>query len=125
MPRVRYHLRVLIVDDYEDNRTMLKFMLERKGMIIFEAANGSEGVEVACREHPDLILMDIRMPIMDGFEATRQLKQMNSTQDIPVLALSANCSDPNLHIRALEVGCIDCFSKPVEWGKIQTVIERL
>jgi two-component system cell cycle response regulator DivK len=115
--------RVLIVDDYDDIRDMMRFMLELQGMKVSEAINGQEAIEVACREHPQLILMDLNMPVMDGLEATQQLKRLDATRRIPVLALSANCSDPHYHFQALDAGCCDCLTKPADWEKILVAID--
>lgn len=117
--------RVLVVDDYEDNRTMLRYLLQRKGLQVLEACNGAEAVEIARRETPDLILMDLSMPFMDGFEATRHLKQLDSTKGIPVLALSANCNDSAQCAKALEAGCTDCFQKPLPFEKLEAYLKNL
>lgn len=118
-------VRVLIVDDYEDNRTMLRLMLKRKAIEVLEAADGQQAVEIASQQQPDLILMDLSMPVMDGFEATRQLKLLETTKHIPVLALSAHCHDPAQSSKALESGCTDCFVKPLPLEKLAAYLKDL
>ena len=102
-------MKVLIVDDYEDTREMLKMMLEMRGCVVVEAANGLEAVEVAMREKPDLILMDLNMPVLDGWEATRRLTTQEATRHIPIVAITANCAG-NSGDRALAAGARECMS---------------
>lgn len=117
--------RVLVVDDNEQNRTLLKFVLKGIGMSVIEAHDGKEAIDLACTEHPDIILMDLSMPVLDGFEATRQLKTMTVTQDIPIIAVSAFCSDPIKHEKALMAGCIACIDKPIRVDKIRAVLKAM
>lgn len=114
--------RVLVAEDHADIRLMMKFMLKTKGHIVIEASNGREAVELAGSDHPDLILMDLSMPILDGFEATRELKSLEATRDIPIVAVSAHCNEPEGCRRALEAGCDECVSKPVEWSSIEMIL---
>jgi CheY-like chemotaxis protein len=117
--------RVLVVDDYEDNRHMLRILLQRKGITVFEAKNGCEALEVACQQHPDGILMDLSMPVMDGFEATRRLKEIEVTKGIPVVALSAHCDDSEQRDKALEAGCLFCLKKPFQMDMLDRFLKAI
>jgi len=125
MPPVPARLRVLIADDNDDNRLVVRIMLERKGWDVLEAINGLEALELASRELPALILMDFRMPGMDGLEATRRLKAAIATRDIPVVALSADGSGGGLRESALSAGCEECLNKPIDWERLDAVLRML
>ena len=116
---------VLVVDDYADIRKMIALMLRGMGVAALEAANGLEAVEVATRQRPSLILMDISMPVMDGIEATRRLKALEGTRDIPIVILSAHSYDPTLRAQALEAGCDDLLAKPLENERIKDWVHKL
>jgi two-component system cell cycle response regulator DivK len=109
--------RILLVEDNEMNRDMLSRRLERRGYSILTAENGELGLSLAQLEVPDLILMDITLPQMDGWEATRLLKADRSTRHIPIIALTARAllSDQT---KAFEVGCEDYDTKPVDFGRL-------
>lgn len=102
---------ILIVEDELQNRKLFRDVLQYSGYTVFEAMNGKEGVALANQHLPDLILMDIQMPVMDGLSATRILKQNETTRDIMVVALTANAM-PGDKERILEAGCHDYISKP-------------
>ena len=102
---------ILIVEDEPQNRKLFKDVLQYRGFAVLEARDGREGVSLARQHRPDLILMDIQMPIMDGISATRILKQDSITQDIKVVALTANAM-PGDREKILEAGCQDYISKP-------------
>lgn len=104
--------RVLIVEDNVDNFQLVRFLLERTGYEVLSAATGREGMEVAKREHPDLILMDLSMPEMDGWDATRQIKSDAEIGRTPVLALTAHTL-PGDRKRAIDAGCDGYISKPI------------
>lgn len=106
--------KVLIVEDYEDTRKMMCVLLSLQGYKVVEATNGEEAVEVATRELPDLVLMDISMPVMDGFEATRLLKEQEETKHIPVIALSAHLNNGDWRVKIREVGAEECLDKPID-----------
>jgi len=120
--------KVLIVEDNEMNRDMLARRLQRRGYEIITAVNGAEGVELAHSECPDLILMDLSLPVMDGWEATRCLKKAPETTRIPVIALSAHALVEDRE-RAFAVGCSDFDTKPVELdrliGKMQALLSAV
>jgi two-component system cell cycle response regulator DivK len=84
---------ILVVEDSDDIRHMMKFMLEMKGLRMVEAVNGREAIERALGESPQLILMDLSMPVMDGWEATRKLRQYEPTREVPIVAISAHCRE--------------------------------
>jgi two-component system, cell cycle response regulator DivK len=114
---------ILIVEDTEDIRLLVKLMLEQKGFRVLEAADGKEAVELALEHKPDLIFMDLRMPVVDGFEATRRLRQLPETRKIPIVGLSAHCED-GWHKRAIEAGCDDCIMKPIEDRMLTEILSR-
>jgi CheY-like chemotaxis protein len=117
--------KILLVEDNEMNRDMLSRRLLRKGYEVLEAIDGRQGIEMASRELPDLILMDMSLPEIDGWEATRQIKQSPSTGNIPVIALTAHAMSGDRE-RALKAGCDDFDTKPVDWtrllGKMQNLL---
>ena len=101
--------RILIAEDNDSNYMLMTYILKKR-YEFFRANNGQEAVEKAQSEHPDLILMDMKMPVMDGLEATRQIRALYS--DLPIIALTANAFDTD-RANALEAGCNDFVSKPV------------
>ena len=117
--------KLLIVEDNEMNRDMLSRRLQRRGFVTLIATDGSAGVATARAEHPDLILMDMSLPVIDGWEATRQLKADPATAAIPIIALTAHAMTSDRD-KALEAGCNDYDTKPVDLhrllGKIDTLL---
>jgi two-component system cell cycle response regulator DivK len=116
--------KILLVEDNEMNRDMLSRRLERKGYQILIAVDGGEGLELARSETPDLILMDMSLPVVDGWEATRRLKAAPETQGIPVIALTAHAMRGDQE-KALEAGCDDYDTKPVDLPRLLGKIEAL
>jgi CheY-like chemotaxis protein len=116
--------RILYVEDNEDNIYMLRHRLERKGIEVIVANDGAEGIESARRERPDLILMDLSLPVIDGWEAARRLKASPDTQTIPIIALSAHAMTGDRE-RALAAGCDDYDTKPVDLRALIAKIEAL
>jgi len=116
--------KVLIVEDNEMNRDMLSRRLQRKGYEIDIAVDGQAGVEAARANRPDIVLMDMSLPIMDGWEATRQLKADADTQSIPVIALTAHAMEGDRQ-KALEAGCDDYDTKPVNLKSLLEKMENL
>jgi CheY-like chemotaxis protein len=108
---------ILYVEDNEDNVYMLARRLRRHGFEVIVAADGARGVDAARRERPDLVLMDLDLPVLDGWEATRRLKAAPETRSIPVVALSAHAM-PGERERALAAGCDDHDTKPVELDRL-------
>ncbi len=117
-------VRILYVEDNEDNIYMLQNRLRRQGFDVLIARDGASGVELAKAERPDLILMDLGLPVMDGWEASRRLKSDDRTSNIPVIALSAHAMS-NDKAEALEAGCDEYDVKPVEWGRLLMKIRAL
>lgn len=117
--------KILLVEDNEMNRDMLSRRLERKGYEVLIAVDGQAGVEKTSSETPDLILMDLSLPVMDGWEATRRIKADPATQGIPVIALTAHAMKEDEQ-KALDAGCDDYDTKPVNFqrllGKIETIL---
>lgn len=116
--------KVLVVEDNELNRDMLTRRLARKGYETVSAVDGREGVAMARTAQPDLILMDMSLPVLDGWAATRELKAAPETRAIPVIALTAHAMAGDRD-RALEAGCDDYDTKPVEFAGLLAKIEAL
>lgn len=116
--------RILVVEDNELNRDMLSRRLGRKGFDVMLAADGREGVELARTGNPDLILMDMRLPDLDGWHVTQLLKEDAATRRIPVIALTAHAADRD-RATALQAGCDDFDTKPVEMNRLLGKIEAL
>ena len=116
--------KILLVEDNELNRDMLSRRLVRRGYDIVMAIDGAEGVAMAEREVPDLILMDISLPVFDGCEATRRIKASSATRGIPVIALSAHAMAADRE-QALAAGCDDFDTKPVELPRLLAKMEAL
>lgn len=110
-------MKILYVEDNEDNIYMLSRRLKRKGFEVVIAGDGVAGIEAARREKPALILMDLSLPKMDGWEATRQLKADAETRAIPIIALSAHALEGERE-KALDAGCDDFDTKPVEFARL-------
>lgn len=116
--------KILLVEDNEMNRDMLSRRLERKGYSVVIAIDGAKGIALASSENPDLILMDMSLPEVDGWEATRRLKAADETKHIPIIALTAHAMSDDRD-RALAAGCNDYDSKPVELTRLLGKIEAL
>jgi CheY-like chemotaxis protein len=115
---------VLVVEDNEENWDMLSRRLLRRGYTVIRAADGQEAVEMAARETPDLILMDVSLPVMDGLEATRRIRAHAETQTTPIIALTAHATSADRD-RALQAGCDDYHAKPVELPRLLAQMEAL
>jgi CheY-like chemotaxis protein len=109
--------KVLYVEDNEDNIYMLTNRLGRKGFTVLVAKDGAQGVAMAASEQPELILMDLSLPVLDGWEATRQIKAAEKTRHIPVIALSAHAMTGDRE-KALAAGCDDFDTKPIELARL-------
>ena len=118
---------ILIVEDNEMNRDMLSRRLQRKGYAVLLAVDGAEGVALAQAEGPDVILMDMSLPVLDGWDATRQLKAASQTAAIPIIALTAHAMSGDRE-KAMAAGCDDYDTKPIELprllGKIEGLLEK-
>lgn len=116
--------KILLVEDNEMNRDMLSRRLERKGYAVVMAVDGEDGVKMAHQELPALILMDMSLPVLDGWQATRRLKENAATRHIPIIALTAHAMSDDRE-QALESGCDDYDTKPVELERLLLKIETL
>ena len=119
--------KILLVEDNEMNRDMLSRRLERKGFEIVLAVDGAAGVEMVTSHTPDLVLMDMSLPVLDGWEATRRLKADPATRHVPVIALTAHAMSSDRG-KAMEAGCDDYDTKPIDLprllGKIEALLAR-
>jgi two-component system, cell cycle response regulator DivK len=116
--------KILIVEDNVENRDSLSRRLQRRGYEVLMAEDGKVGLAMAQAEKPDLVLMDMNMPELDGWEATRQLKAAADTQGLPVIALTAHAMSGDRD-RAIGVGCADYHTKPVDFPKLLAQIEAI
>jgi CheY-like chemotaxis protein len=115
-------IRILIVDDEADFRQLLKFWLEKKGYEVLEVGNGQESLVKIKEENPDIVFMDLRMPVMDGVEAIKQIRQFN--QDIPIIVISAFVEDPKVK-EAMDYGISGVFYKGEEFEKSLVLLESV
>ena len=116
--------KILLVEDNEMNRDMLSRRLERRGYEVVIAVDGQQGVDLALSNRPDLILMDMSLPVIDGWEATRQLKARDDMKTTPIIALTAHAMSGDRE-KALEAGCDDYDTKPIELPRLLGKIEAL
>jgi CheY-like chemotaxis protein len=112
---------ILVVEDHDDTREMLHILLETWGCRVVEACNGLEAVEAASRERPELILMDSRLPLLDGLEATRRIRENGLRDQVKILALNGSGS-PRYHADALAAGCDDSLEKPFDLDRLRTYL---
>ena len=116
--------KILLVEDNELNRDMLSRRLERKGFDLVMAKDGNEGIEISNTEMPHLILMDMSLPVLDGWEATKQIKANTKTAHIPIIALTAHAMSGDRE-KALEAGCDDYDTKPIDLPRLLEKISAL
>ena len=117
-------VKILLVEDNEMNRDMLSRRLLRKGFEVVMAVEGGQAVSMAESEHPDLILMDMSLPVIDGWEATRRVKAAKATAHIPIIALTAHAMSGDRE-KALSAGCDDYDTKPIEMPRLLEKIDAL
>jgi CheY-like chemotaxis protein len=115
---------VLLVEDTEDNRQMMRRLLEMSGYRVVEAINGKEAVEVARQVQPQIILMDLSLPFIDGLAATRRIRSLPGMSEVPIIAVSAHDS-ADFHQDALEAGCNAYITKPIDYSQLEDTIRRL
>ncbi|HET6647282.1 MAG TPA: response regulator [Pyrinomonadaceae bacterium] len=115
---------VLLVEDTEDNRMMMRRLLELSGYQVSEAVNGLEAVNLAARETPNIILMDLSLPIVDGLAATRRIRQLPNLATVPIIAVSAH-DTADFHAEALAAGCDAYITKPVDYTELEDLISDL
>ena len=114
---------VLVADDSDDIRDLLRVMLELRGCRVVEAVNGAVAVTLAASTRPALILMDLNMPVLDGYEATKQIHERPLLQETPIVAVSAFCDSHN-RSKALAAGCVECVSKPMDFGQLDGLLKK-
>ena len=113
---------ILVTEDVDDTRELMRLLLEHFGHEVETAANGKLALEAVARRMPDLILMDLRMPVMDGFTATRLIRETPEAAAVPIIAVSAYVRDKVWHDKAIAAGCNDCIPKPVDHEKLQRLL---
>ncbi len=116
--------KILYVEDNEDNIVLLQTRLEERGYDVVIARDGEEGVAMAKNELPSLILMDMRLPVMDGWEATKELKATEETRDIPIIGISAHAMTGDRE-KAMDIGCDDYMTKPVDMANLRSILDTL
>jgi CheY-like chemotaxis protein len=119
-----YKGRILVVEDNMDSYELVRFILERYGYETFLAADGRDGVSATIKQKPDLILMDLAMPELDGWRATRQLKSDSRTKHIPIVAVTARAL-PGDRQRALDAGCDGFITKPIDLAELMGVVDKI
>jgi CheY-like chemotaxis protein len=117
-------LKLLLVEDFEDTRLVLRLQLEEQGFIVFEAENGQVAVETAIREKPDVILMDLTLPLMDGFAATKLIRQNNDLKNVPVIAITAH-QEVDFRSDAKASGFDAYVTKPIDVNWLKDLISGL
>ncbi len=116
--------RILLVEDSEDNRFMMKRLLEMSGYEVLEADNGELAVNMAQVMRPDLILMDLSLPRVDGLAATRRIRKLPALKDVPIVVVSAH-DTADFHADALASGCNEYVTKPIDFGQLEVLLKRL
>ena len=114
---------IMIVEDYDDTRVLLKQVLEGLGYSVVEASNGQEAVDIADREHPDLILMDLDLPILDGIAATQRIRQQSHMEGVPIVAVTAYPMSYS-RVKAFAKGCNEYMSKPIDVSELTSLVNR-
>ena len=115
---------VLVVEDFEDNRFMMRRLLEMSGYQVVEAVNGNQAVERAASDRPDIILMDLSLPQLDGLAATRRIRTQEGSRRVPIVAVSAHDS-ADFHAEALAAGCNEYVTKPIDFDQLVHLLDRL
>ncbi|HVG17461.1 MAG TPA: response regulator [Blastocatellia bacterium] len=115
--------RVLLVEDFEDSRFSLSKLLEIEGYEVLEAGDGAQAVDIAINSKPDLILMDLSLPIIDGLSATKQIRENAAMNSVPIIALSAH-DLVDFQVKAKDAGCTDYVTKPVDFTVLMTVLAK-
>src|SRR5215213_470913 len=114
---------IMVVEDYDDTRALLKFGLEGMGYSVLEATNGQEAVDIAERERPDLILMDLDLPILDGIAATQRIRQQPEMESVPIVAVTAYPMSYT-HVKAFAKGCNEYMPKPIDMSDLAELVDR-
>ena len=114
---------IMVVEDYDDTRTLLRHGLEGLGYSVLEASNGQEAVDIAAREFPDLILMDLDLPILDGIAATQRIRQQPENENVPIVAVTAYPMSYT-HVKAFAKGCNEYMPKPIDMAELADLVNR-
>ena len=114
--------RILIAEDFEENRVALKLILKHTGFDVIEAEDGQQAIEVVRREEPDLVLMDITLPVLDGLQATREIRSEEKFEQLPIIVVSAHDNE-EIRREAAEAGGSEYISKPIEIGELKKLID--
>ena len=114
---------IMVVEDYDDTRLLLKTGLEGLGYSVLEASNGQEAVDIAGRERPDLILMDLDLPILDGIAATQRIRQQTELDGVPIVAVTAYPMSYT-HVKAFAKGCDEYMAKPIDMAELANLVNR-
>ena len=114
---------IMVVEDYDDTRLLLKQGLEGLGYSVLEASNGQEAVDIADREHPDLILMDLDLPILDGIAATQRIRQQSHMESVPIVAVTAYPMSYS-RVKAFAKGCNEYMPKPIDMSELANLVNR-
>lgn len=120
---MRKDLTIMVVEDYDDTRLLLRKSLETLGYNVVEASNGQEAVDVADRAHPDLILMDLDLPILDGIAATQCIRQKPELTSVPIVAVTAYPMSYS-HVKAFAKGCDEYMRKPIDMTELERIVAR-
>ena len=115
--------RILLVEDFEDSRSSLSKLLEIEGYEVIQAADGGQAVDLALNTRPDLILMDLSLPVVDGLSASKEIRRHQSTMNVPIVALSGH-ELTDMHGQAEAAGCTDYITKPVDFDALMSVIAK-
>jgi two-component system cell cycle response regulator DivK len=114
---------IMVVEDYDDTRLLLRQVLETRGYRVLEAINGQQAVDIAVREHPDLILMDLDLPILDGIAATQRIRQHADLTKVPIVAVTAYPMSYT-HVKAFAKGCDEYMAKPIDLNELTELLSR-
>lgn len=123
MTEEKSNRRIMVVEDYDDTRMLLKQALEMLGYSVLEASNGQEAVDIADRERPDLILMDLDLPILDGIAATQRIRQQEHMESVPIVAVTAYPLSYS-RVKAFAKGCNEYMPKPIDMSELARVVDR-
>jgi two-component system, cell cycle response regulator DivK len=115
--------RVLLVEDFEDSRFSLTKLLEIEGFEVLEAGDGAKAIELAINKNPDIILMDLSLPVIDGLSAVREIRQNEAMKSVPIIALTAH-DLADFQAKAADAGCTDYATKPVDFDELVSLMER-
>jgi CheY-like chemotaxis protein len=116
--------KVLVAEDHDDTRSLLRTLLERRGLAVVEASDGEQACDLAARERPDLILMDGGLPVLDGVAATRRLRGLDSLSGVPIVFLSGHAG-PQAQAEARGAGCDEYVVKPFDLARLNNILDRL